>query len=275
MDEKTLESKLPERTRSYWLESTELPAFPALGESIRTQVAVVGAGIAGVTTACLLAKEGAEVTLIDSGKILAGTTGHTTAKVTAQHALIYDELIRHFGEEKAKQYFEANHAAMRTMRDIIVEQGIDCGWTTEDNYVYATTDKGAKQIEDELRAYDKLGIPGEIVKSMPIDVGAKTAIAMRGQARFHPLLYLKQLILTMLAQGVRIHEHTAAVDIEEADTAAPKLKLSNGHTIDCGQIVVASHFPFCDKIGSYFSRLHTVRSHVVAARTERPYPGGM
>ncbi|MCI4601806.1 FAD-binding oxidoreductase, partial [Escherichia coli] len=83
----------PQFPSSYWIESTQLPAFPPLSENIKTKVAIIGAGITGITTAYLLAKEGIDVVLIDSGLILNGTTGHTTAKITAQHDLIYDELI--------------------------------------------------------------------------------------------------------------------------------------------------------------------------------------
>lgn len=91
----------PQLPLSYWIESTQFPTFPRLSENIKTKVAIIGAGITGITTAYLLAKEGIDVVLIDSGRILNGTTGHTTAKVTAQHDLIYDELINHFGVEKA------------------------------------------------------------------------------------------------------------------------------------------------------------------------------
>ncbi|MGR4032334.1 FAD-binding oxidoreductase, partial [Bacillus sp. ZZQ-131] len=103
----------PQLPLSYWIESTQFPTFPRLSENIKAKVAIIGAGITGITTAYLLAKEGIDVVLIDSGRILNGTTGHTTAKVTAQHDLIYDELINHFGVEKAGLYYESNNQALQ------------------------------------------------------------------------------------------------------------------------------------------------------------------
>ena len=95
--------KIPQFPKTYWRE-IELPAFKKLNEDITVDVAIVGAGITGITTAYLLSKEGVKVALLEAGSVLNGTTGHTTAKLTAQHDILYDELINHFGEEKARQY---------------------------------------------------------------------------------------------------------------------------------------------------------------------------
>ena len=99
--EKKLE--LPKDMKSLWLDSAPLPSFPALNKDISTDILIVGGGITGITAAYLLSSAGYKITLIEGNKLLNGTTGYTTAKITCQHGLIYDELINHFEEEKAAE----------------------------------------------------------------------------------------------------------------------------------------------------------------------------
>src|SRR5690349_16304032 len=110
---------LPRYPESLWRETSSFPSFSALKEDIQTDVLIAGAGITGITSAYLLVKAGLKVAVVDAGKILDGTTGFTTAKVTAQHGLIYDQLISHFGEEGARLYLEANRDALRFIGDTV------------------------------------------------------------------------------------------------------------------------------------------------------------
>lgn len=181
----------PQLPLSYWIESTQFPTFPRLSENIKTKVAIIGAGITGITTAYLLAKEGIDVVLIDSGRILNGTTGHTTAKVTAQHDLIYDELINHFGVEKARLYYESNNQALQFINKTVQTYKIDCNFSNEDSYLYTTTDNGLRNLSKEYEAYQKLNIPCDYVQSLSIPIPVQSALVMKNQAQFHPLLYLK------------------------------------------------------------------------------------
>src|SRR5690606_27118255 len=126
--------QLPDEPESLWLNTVKLPEFPMLEDNMKTDVAIVGGGITGITAAYLLSKEKINVVLIEAGKILTGTTGHTTAKITAQHDLIYDELIQHFDEEKARKYYEAAVEAKELIHSIIKEHQIDCDFKEEDAY---------------------------------------------------------------------------------------------------------------------------------------------
>jgi glycine/D-amino acid oxidase-like deaminating enzyme len=108
MTQNISQGRFPQFPESYWLASTSTPNFSKLNEDIQVDVAIVGAGITGITTAYLLSQKGLKVAIIEAGRILHGTTGHTTAKITMQHDLIYDEFLSHFGKEKTKLYYEAN-----------------------------------------------------------------------------------------------------------------------------------------------------------------------
>lgn len=267
---------LPQYPVSLWRATTELPDFPRLAEDIEADVAIVGAGITGITTAYLLAKAGKDVVIVDAGRILNGTTGFTTAKVTAQHGLIYHEFMNHFGEEKTRLYYEGNREAIEFIRDIIGGDEGKFGLKLEDAYIYAQQeDKYLTKLEDEIKAYEKLGIPGEWQDSLPLPMQIRGAIKMPGQYQFHPLQYLKHLTEQFLKLGGRIYENTT-MD-EKAETGGPITLLTKrgGHRITCNHAVSASHFPFVDEKGLFFTRLHVERSYAIAVKPETAYPGGM
>ncbi|MEH7443277.1 FAD-dependent oxidoreductase [Bacillus sp. JJ1122] len=267
-------SRLPRFPEPFWRKTAELPSFPRLQEDLDVDVAVVGGGITGLTSAYLLAKEGVHVALIEAGTILNGTTGHTTAKVTPQHGLIYDELISHFGEEKARLYYQANCEAMKFVKKLVKDEQIDCDLTEEDAYIYTNSEKEMEKLLQEFKAYEKLGVVGgEYVSEIPIPVEAKAAVVMRNQAQFHPLKFLKHLVERFIEMGGQIYENTTAVDMEEGDE--PVITTRNNHRIHCNQLIISSHFPFYDLKGFYFSRMQVKRSYVLAVKTEKEYPGGM
>ncbi|MDR9853476.1 FAD-dependent oxidoreductase [Paenibacillus sp. VCA1] len=266
--------RLPQFPESLWRATTELPSFPRLDEDIEVDVAIVGAGIAGITTAYLLSKQGVKVAVLEAGVILNGTTGHTTAKISAQHGKIYDELLHHFGEEKAQMYYKANMDAKAFILGTVGELGIECDLRPESAYIYVDKTDDIQSLKKEFDAYIKIGIPGQWRDELPIPLKVKGAIEMPDQGQFHPLHYLKPLVDESVKNGAKIYEHTTITRLEEG---GPPYTLSAYHgkaKVRCRRIVSASHFPFLDKKGLYFARLHAVRSYAVAFRPERPFPGG-
>lgn len=264
---------IPRFPKPYWRE-IELPSFDSLKEDLAVDVAIVGAGITGITAAYLLSKEGLKVAIIEAGSVLNGTTGHTTAKITAQHGLIYDELISHFGEEQAKLYYESHMNALQFMKDTAGEKGIDCDFAHEDAYVYAVTDQYAEKINTEWTAYQKLGIDGEVTDRIPFDREIKKALVMKNQARYHPLKFLKSLLNEAVQAGCQVYENTTARDIRDEEDN-PRVITKGGHSVTCKNLIVASHFPYCDKLGLYFARMYAERSYAIGIQTKKEYPGGM
>lgn len=165
-DDKTYKS-LPDVSESYWINSISLPSFPKLNSDITVDVVIIGGGITGLTTAFLLAKKGFKIALLESDRLLNGTTGHTTAKITAQHGLIYHQLIKNIGIEQAKLYYQANLDALNFIRETIDHFEIDCEYSDQDAWVYAVTKKDQEKIEQEAKAYNDLGIKGTLVDSTP------------------------------------------------------------------------------------------------------------
>ncbi|MYL29452.1 FAD-dependent oxidoreductase [Halobacillus halophilus] len=256
-----------------WREDTSLSSYEPLKEDTSAEVAVIGGGITGITTAYLLAKTGRKVVLLEADRLINGTSGHTTAKVTAQHGLIYHELIKHFGEEQASLYYQAQTKALHTMKEWVDKYNISCDWAQEDACLFATTLKGSLKLEKEYEAYEKLDIPGGTGHALPFSLDAEKTLHMKDQARFHPVKYLKALAEEFVNLGGEIYEQTKAVDITEKDRL--EVKTGSGHTVSCEKLVSCSHFPFYDGKGLYFSRMYAERSYVIAVEPEQEVPEGM
>src|SRR5215211_8890615 len=144
---------------SFWIETTPRTNFPTLQSNTAVDVAVLGGGIVGLTAAVLLKRLGKTVAVIEARRIAEGVTGHTTAKVTSQHKLIYDTLIKDHGEEKARLYAEANEAAIDRIEAFVNEKSIDCDFRRLPAYVYAESREMVPQLEAEVEAAQKVGLP--------------------------------------------------------------------------------------------------------------------
>lgn len=267
------ESMLPQFPEPIWRDTIKLPSFAKLREDLTVDVAIIGGGISGITTAYLLSKQGLKVAIIEAGKLLNGTTGHTTAKVTAQHGLIYDEFIQHFGEEKAKLYYEANTEALHFIKRTANELRIDCDFSQDDAYIYTNSDDYLSKLDKETSAYEKLRISGGKVPSMPFDIDMKAAIVMKEQGQYNPLKFLKVLVQEFTNSGGVIFENTTASEVEKGTN--PIVTTGDGHHLTCNYLVSCSHFPFYDGKGFYFTRMYAERSYLLAIRTKMKYPGGM
>ncbi len=263
----------PQNSVSYWRTSTDAFSSPTLLQDRTVDACVVGGGIAGISTAYLLAKSGLKVILIEAEQLFSGATGFTTAKVTAQHGAIYDELIRSIGPKSAKLYYQMQQEALSHIKKNIQDLQIDCAYTNENAYLYTNADSDIQKLQDEFNAYQALGIDSQFAQTIDLSVPHKAAIVMKNQGQFHPLQYLSALAQQFTQFGGEIYEHTLAIDVKHDST--PIVVTASGHKIHCKHAIVCSHFPFIDKMGIYFARMHAERSYVLAVKTDKPFPGGM
>ncbi|MFA9556373.1 FAD-dependent oxidoreductase [Evansella sp. AB-rgal1] len=271
-------SKLPKYPESYWLASTTRPAFDKLMENREFDVVIVGGGITGITTGYLLSQEGVKVAILEASRIMNGTTGHTTAKITAQHNIIYDELIEHFGEDFAKQYYESNMNALGFIRSTIEKYNLDCEFEEKDAVLYGASSQSVRKLEKEYKAYQKLGIPSEMIDSLPFPGQIEKGLVMKGQAQFHPLQYVGKLVNEFIANGGEIFEDTTAVSVmTESQTGMDSLNVetNDGHYISCHKVMACSHYPFYEGEGYYFMRMHPERSYIVAGKGNVEHLDGM
>ncbi|AQQ55300.1 FAD-dependent oxidoreductase [Planococcus lenghuensis] len=265
--------KMPSVSESYWLKSTELPTFTSLEGNLETDVVIIGGGISGIMTAYQLTKKGYRIILMEAGRLLNGTTGYTTAKLTAQHGLIYDHLLQHNGKDTARRYYEANTEAIQCVKTLIHEKGIDCDFFEEPSYVFAENEEQQKKVLREGKAYEEVGIDGGFVHTIPLEIEHLGAVIMNQQVQFNPVKFLKPLVEEIVAQGGLIVENTRVTDIES--NPRPAAVSQEGHKVEGDCLVVCSHYPFYDKEGYYYTRLKPSRSYSIAAETTKDYPGGM
>ncbi len=251
-------------TESIWSKTEQLPLFPPLQGALSVDAAVIGGGMAGVLIAHFLKAAGLNVVVLEAGRLGSGQTKNTTAKITAQHGLIYHRLAEQFGEEKSRQYAEANQRAIAEYRCLIEEGKIDCDFTEAPAYLYSTG--GSEQLEKEYEAAKAAGIGAELLFGTELPFPVSAALRFDDQAHFHPLKFLRAL-----AGGLNICEQTTVRSVEGNEIVTGR------GTVTAQFIIFACHYPFVNAPGYYFMRMHQERSYVLAlenaAKLEGMYYG--
>jgi len=236
---------------SIWSASVVFNEKPTLDGDISAETAVIGGGLAGVLTAFLLSERGVETVILEAERIGGGATKNTTAKVTVQHELIYARLIKDFGLRRAKQYALANTQAISQYRRIIAENNIACDFTDCAAYLYTT--ENTIPLEEELESALRVGIDAEITAETELPFAVKGALKFAEQAAFNPLRFLKGV-----SEGLTVYEHTKVKRVEK------DLIITDKGMVKAKHIVFASHFPFVNVPGYYFTKLHQGREYALA-----------
>ena len=187
-----------------WLDTVSAPNYPTLTHPLDVDVCIVGAGITGVTLAYLLKDTDLKVVLIDSDHVLHGTTAYTTAKVTAQHDIVYDEIIHSYGEYQAKCYANAQIDAIYFIEQTIQQLKIDCDFERKFAAIYTQDSTYVPVLEKEFKAYQTLGLKGHLVDELDLPFAIEKALILEDQAQFHPLKYTLGL-LDSIAELSLIH----------------------------------------------------------------------
>ena len=236
---------------SVWSKTAELPRFGALEGERKTDVLVIGGGLAGLLCAYWLDQAGVDYLLLEAETICGGVSQNTTAKITSQHGLIYQRLAARLGLERARMYLDANQQALERYRQLC--QGIECEFQRKDAFVYALD--SWDKIEKELDTLDKLNFPAGFAGKLPLPLPIAGAVRFPEQAQFHPLKFA-----AAIARGLRIFEHTKVTELQ------PGRAVTERGSVRAGQIIAATHFPFLNKHGGYFLKLYQHRSYVLALK---------
>ena len=254
---------------SYWVLTTPETDYPALAGEMDVDVCVIGAGIAGLTAATLLKREGKTVAVVEGKRIVRGATGYTTAKITSGHGAIYGDLEDNFGADGARIYAESNEAALARVAQFVEEDGIDCDFERKANFVFAESQDEVPKLKKEVDAAKRAGLDVALTSetSLPFDVAG--AVRLENQAQFHPRKYLLALAATIPGDGSHVFERTIAQDVKGTTVRA------SGGTVRAKDVIVATHLPFEDS-GLFFTKAHVHRSYAVAAPIDAPAaPDGM
>ena len=243
---------------SLWRGTESLPQHEALKSNIKTDVLIIGGGLAGILIAYVLKEKGVSSVVVEKNRIMNGVSGNTTAKVTAQHGLIYHKLIKKYGKDKAQLYLRANLSAVEKLK--MLSEKIHCDFEEKDNYVFSSVSQ--KKLHDEMKALHDLGYGAEYCQELPLPLEIFGAVKFKNQAQFHPLKFAKGII-----PDLEIYENTFVREV-----AGNKVKTDNC-TIEASKIVVATHFPFINNHGAYFMKMYQHRSYVLALENAVEYDG--
>lgn len=234
---------------SIWTDGMPLNEHEALRGDIRTDVLIIGGGLCGILCAYQLKQAGVDCLLVEADRIAGGITKNTTAKITSQHGLIYDRLIRSKGREYAAGYLDANQRALEQYREL--SEQVDFDFEEKCAFVYSRRDKA--RIEREIQAVNTLGFSAQFANKLPLPFPTAGAVCFPHQAQCHPIKLIAQL-----AEHLPICEHTV-VECIEGGTAQ-----TDHGTIQAEKIIVTTHFPFLNRYGAYFMKLYQHRSYVLA-----------
>ena len=236
---------------SVWEKTAQKPQFNALGGNKKADVLIIGGGIAGILCAYKLKNAGVDCMLVEADEICGDITKNTTAKITLGHGLIYDKMIKRFGENKARLYAEAQSKAIKEYARLC--KNIECDFETRDNYVYSLDDR--KKIEKEVAALNRIGVKAVLSDASELPFSVSGAVRVKDQAQFHPLKFLYAI-----AKDLPIYEHTKVVEL------MPHKAKTNHGMITFKKLIIATHFPMLNKHGLYSLKLYQHRSYVIALK---------
>ena len=264
---------------SYWISSTNKinkNQFNRIDQNYSTDVCIIGAGLTGLSTAYYLSKKGLKVIVLDKSEIGTKTSGHTTAKITLNHGLIYNYLINTFGIEFASKYYLSNNQAISNIKNIIDTEKIDCDFEYQDNYIYTTDENNVFKINNEIEAINLIekylaknidfnlknsSINPQFVKKCGLPFKISGAIKTGNQAQFHPVKYMYGLSDSIQSNGGLIFTNSLVTDVKKKDNEYEVLV--NDYKITAKYVVLASHYPFIIFPGFYFSKMYQVTSYAI------------
>ena len=234
---------------SVWTENIKMPQFERLEGEVKTDVLIIGGGITGLLCAYFLQEKGVDYLLVEGRTICSGVTKNTTAKITAQHGLMYADLLKKAGSEMTRMYLDANINALE--KYFALCKNIDCDFEEKTNFVYSIDNRA--KLEKELEALSKIDYKAILQDPTELPFSTVGAVGFTHQAQFHPLKFLVHI-----AEGLNICEHTFVTRLSE-NTA-----LTERARITYQRLIFATHFPIDNKYGMYFLKMYQNRSYVIA-----------
>ena len=234
--------------KSIW-NDVKKPEFKSLDGDIKTDVLIIGGGLCGILCAYMLNKAGVDCVLAEANEICSGVTNGTTAKITIGHGLIYSEIAKKYGMDKASGYYESQSLAFKKLCELAMS--FDCDFEYADSFVYSLKNRDA--IEKEVDTLSKIGCKAEFCTKTELPFKISGAVKINKQAQFHPLKFALKV-----AKDLKIYENTKILGIQSGVAITEKGK------IKAEKIIVATHFPFINKHGGYFLKMYQHRSYVLA-----------
>ncbi|HEV2062569.1 MAG TPA: FAD-dependent oxidoreductase [Solirubrobacteraceae bacterium] len=263
----------PRATDSLWIDTAPATAHPPLERDLEVDVAVIGGGIAGVTTALFCKQDGLRVALLEKGVVAGAATGMSTAKASVLQESLLAQVRSTAGRDALLAYAHANVAALERMDALVREHGVDCSWERLPDYTYAGDESQVASVERIVEAGQEAGLPVELTTDVPLPFDVPAAARLAGQAQFQPAAYTRALADLVAGDGSVVHESTLVTGLSEGEPH--EVHVDGGIRVRARHVVVATQYPLLDR-GVFFARLEATRSYIVAGRAgDVPAPDAM
>ena len=273
---------------SLWLDSIKFNNKKLDISDISCDVCIIGAGIFGMTCAYYLTKLGFKVIVLEKDNICSKTTGHTTGKITSQHGLFYKHLIDDYGYNFARLYLQSNEEAIKNIKNIIDTEKILCDFSFQNSYVYSTTKQELKNIKDEINAVRSLNFSCEFAPTVGLPFETYGSICFKNQAQFNPAKYVLGLY-NSIKNSALIFTNTTVTDVRKdidnnyicfatpspVDYFPENNKNFPTHKIKSKYVIMASHYPFINFPGLYFTKMYQSTSYTIAIDPKKSLFNGM
>ncbi|MGE3611299.1 MAG: FAD-dependent oxidoreductase [Bacteriovoracaceae bacterium] len=258
---------LKDLTDSFWELDFQLPRFQKLNQNLKTEICVVGGGIAGLSIAYQMAKRGHKVTLVEGFRLLSGQTGRTTAHLSHQLERLFTDLIRWQDKENLKDLVHAHVTAIDTIEHIIETENIDCEFERVNGYLFSNDRKAKEILLHEQKTASECGLNLEFISETPVLKNKKPSLLFKDQAQFHPIRYCWGLMSSLTDLGVEIYEGTYINDITNLSPDISILKTADENVIEAKFVVLATHTPINKKLSVHFKQI-PLRTYAMAFETD-------
>lgn len=263
---------------SFWRTTQQSAKYPQLHQDIAVDVAIVGGGITGLTTALLLLRSGLSVAVIEASNLGSGVTGATTAHLTEVLDTRYKTLISDFEEDAAQLAAASHRSAIERIADLVAEEKIDCDFQRLPGYLYTESAEDISLLEAEVEAARQLGVRATLTTEVPLPFAVKAGIIFPEQAQFHAIKYLNGLAQAVMRSGGQIFEQTRVLDItSDSETCHVYTELK---AVKASYVILATHTPIHDltclpELAIFGTKVAPYRSYVLGMRLTSPMPIGL
>lgn len=255
----------------YWTDIARRsdPGPGPLHGDVDADVAIIGGGIVGIVAARILKDRGQRVVVVEAGRVGHGVTGRSTAKVTAQHSVYLQRIERDHGAEAARMYAEANRAGVDLISELTQRHNLACDLESADSWVYATSEDGVRQLEEEQAAAQRAGLPMEIVRETELPYPVLAGLRLADQRQFQPADFVAMLAATIPGDGSFVFEQSSVSNWDESSIGTPE------GLVRARRVIMATHLPL-GQVGQFYAHtsphMHAVL--VVPVEPDRA-PSGM
>lgn len=252
---------------SIWLESCNLKKYNKLENDISCDICIIGGGITGISTAYYLSKMGFSISILEKDNLATKTTGNTTGKITSQHGLIYDYLLKTFGLDFSKDYLEANELAIKNIKQIIDENKIECDFEYKNNFVFTESLDYVQKFKDEYKALKEIGFSPIFNEKLNIPYNVISSLGFPNQAQFNSIKYINGLLCALEKSNVQIYENSKVIDVKQEDNLCTiSTEIAN---VNCKYAIITTRYPFMNFPGFHFLKMYQSTSYAIAIDTDQ------